>query len=84
MLGTVQAINASRGTVAVATESAVFTIIEMANTQDVELYDVLWWQNAGGMGSQVYENVTTEKRFSVSVRSHAVPARELRRQLLLD
>jgi hypothetical protein len=81
--GTVAAMNAARGMVAIATEDDSFTIIELLSDWELHIGDAISWENGYGMGSEVYENLTRQTRSEVYVQNHAVHQSTLRQQLLL-
>ena len=81
--GTVSAINARRGMIAIATEDDGFTIIELTSDWDIEVGDVIAWTNGYGLGSEVYENITKKTQSDVFVQNHAVSKSNLHQQLLM-
>jgi hypothetical protein len=81
--GTVHAINPLRGMVAISTPSNGFTIIELLGSNEVEIGDVVSWQNDTGRGSEIYRNETRGETLDVHVQNHAVSAAALRQRLLL-
>lgn len=81
--GTVAAMNPKRGMVAIETEDDGFTIIELLSSWDLDIGDVIHWENGYGLGSEVYENRTKRSRSDVYVQNHAVGPAILRQQLLL-
>lgn len=82
MRGQVRAINPARGIVAIETPGG-FTIIELAG-DEVELGDVLAWEDATALGGETYYNVTQGQVIEVYVQNHHVPRARLRQQLLLE
>lgn len=82
MRGQVRAINPARGMVAIQTPDG-FTIIELTG-DDVELGDVIAWEDATAMGGETYYNVTQGRPIEVYVQNHHVSEARLRQQLLLD
>lgn len=81
--GTVAAINAGRGMVAIATQDDGYTIIELLSEWNIEVGDSIAWANGYGLGSEVYQNVTRSSREEVYVQNHSVSQSALHQQLLL-
>jgi hypothetical protein len=81
--GIVEAVNATRGMVAIATEDDGFTIIELTSEWKVETGDAVSWENGYGLGSEIYENRTKMSRAEVYVQNHGVDRSSLRQQLRL-
>jgi hypothetical protein len=81
--GIVEAVNPSRGMVAIATEYDGFTIIELISEWDLEIGDAISWENGYGMGCEIYEDRTKASREEVYVQNHGVNHASLRQQLLL-
>lgn len=81
MRGQVRVINPARGMVALQTPEG-FTIIELTG-DDVELGDVVAWEDATAMGGETYYNVTQGRPIEVYVQNHHVPGARLRQQLML-
>ncbi|WP_234053652.1 MULTISPECIES: hypothetical protein [unclassified Xanthobacter] len=80
--GTVVAKNPQRGMVALDTEDDGYTIIELLVDWDLEMGDVLTWQNGYGLGLETYVNVTKGTRAQVYVQNHGVSREAVRQQLL--
>ena len=84
MEGVVHSMSPRRGMVAILTESAGFTIIEMLSQDDIEIGDEMSWEDDTGLGSETYTNVTKGERFDVFVQNHWVSSKQLEQQLLAN
>ncbi|WP_234053627.1 MULTISPECIES: hypothetical protein [unclassified Xanthobacter] len=80
--GTVVAKNPQRGMVALDTPDDGYTIIELLTDWNLEVGDVLTWQNGYGLGAEIYVNVTRGTRAEVYVQNHGVSRNAVRQQLL--
>lgn len=81
--GTVVAINARRGMVAIKAEDGGYTIIELLSAWELDVGDELAWSEAYGLGDQIYRNLSKQTRCTVYVQNHDVSDGNLRQQLLL-
>jgi hypothetical protein len=79
--GKVAAINAKRGMVAIATEDDAYTIVELLSQFELQVGDVMCWQNGYGLGHELYTNQTRGTSEKVLVQNHAVNAAILGEQL---
>ena len=70
--GVVAAANPGRGVFALETEDDGYTIIEMLNAFELEIGDLVMWENGHGLGFQRYANVTKGAREEVYVQFHSV------------
>ena len=68
---------------AIATEDDGFTIIELMSEWDIEVGDLIAWQDDYALGSETYRNVTKNSQSGVFVQNHGVSNAQLRQQLLL-
>jgi hypothetical protein len=80
--GTIAAINAGRGMVAIATQDDGYTIIELLSDWDVEVGDEIAWANGYGLGSEIYQNVTKRSQQQVYFQNHSVHQTAVRQQLM--
>jgi hypothetical protein len=80
--GIVRHLNQQRGMVAIETEGNGFTIVELMG-DEFEIGDLVQWDNAMGLGSQTYRNLTQRKSVRLIAQNHAVSQSNLREQLLL-
>jgi glutamine phosphoribosylpyrophosphate amidotransferase len=83
MDGVVYAMNPRRGMVAIATEDAGFTIIEMLSSEDIEPGDEMYWEDDTALGHEMYRNVSKDSTFEVFVQNHWVSRGQLKQQLLI-
>lgn len=82
MNGTVQDINEVRGMVAVLTDEGTFSVLELLARDSVEVGDVVSWNDAMALGTEVLTNHTRGERFEAYFQNHHVPPAQLRQQLL--
>lgn len=75
--GIVSAINNNNGMVAIATNDSTFTIIEVITEWDLEVGDVISWENGYGLGIETYINTSRQTESDVFVQNHDVHLHEL-------
>jgi hypothetical protein len=79
--GTVAQINRDRCMVAIATDIG-YTIIEVTPKWELDVGDLLAWEDGLHIGPTIYENLTRATRDGVFVRDHGVAGEALADQLL--
>jgi hypothetical protein len=83
MIGSVVAVNPTRGMVALETDDG-YSIIEMLGDDPPELGDRIRWQGTTPLGGETVENLTQRCTYDVFFQNHHVSRALLRQQLLLD
>lgn len=84
MIGTVVAVNQTRGMVALRTEEGDFSIMEMLGDDPPEIGDEIRWKGDTPLGGETVKNVSQGMTYEVYFQNHYVTRSQLRDQLLLD